>query len=65
MLNRFFLLIFFLITISIFPQDNIEFSDWELVADNQKFPEGITYDNNGNLYSSNCYGNWITRISGS
>ncbi|MBK7979815.1 MAG: SMP-30/gluconolactonase/LRE family protein [Ignavibacteriae bacterium] len=64
-MNRFFLLIFFLITISIFPQDNIEFSDWELVADNQKFPEGITYDNNGNLYSSNCYGNWITRISGS
>lgn len=53
--------------IIIFPQllisQQIEFSEWELVADNQKFPEGITWDFNGNLYSSNCYGNWITRIS--
>lgn len=53
--------------IIIFPQllisQQIEYSDWELVANNQKFPEGITWDFNGNLYSSNCYGNWITRIS--
>jgi gluconolactonase len=40
----------------------IKFSNWELVTDNQNFPEGITCDNNGVLYSSNCYGGWITRI---
>jgi len=43
--------------------ENIEFSEWELVVDNQKFPEGITYNHDGILYSSNCNGNWITRIS--
>lgn len=38
-------------------------SDWELVVDNQKFPEGITWEPSGKLYSSNCNGNWITRIT--
>jgi gluconolactonase len=41
----------------------IEFTKWELVADQQNFPEGITFDHNGTLYSSNCHGNWITRIT--
>lgn len=37
---------------------------WKKIAANQKFPEGPAMDENGNLYASNCYGNWITRISG-
>lgn len=43
--------------------NDIVYSDWELVVDNQKFPEGITWGPSGKLYSSNCNGNWITRIS--
>lgn len=43
--------------------DNIEFTNWELVAGSQNFPEGITWSTDNILYSSNCYGGWITRIS--
>ncbi len=50
--------------LSLFTDYEITFTDWELVAENQNFPEGITFDGNGNLYSSNCYGGWITKISG-
>lgn len=56
-------LILFLFIISC-TSTKIEFSEWELVADGQLFPEGITWDNNGSLYSSNCHGDWITKISG-
>jgi gluconolactonase len=55
-------LIFIFITTSCRPTD-IHFTNWELVVDNQNFPEGITYDHKGNLYSSNCYGGWITKIT--
>lgn len=61
---RFILLSALVVILSACSTTNIEFSKWELVADHQNFPEGITYDHNGILYSSNCYGNWITRISG-
>lgn len=46
----------------------IEFTptDWELIADNQRFPEGPAWDNkNQILYNSNCYGDWISRWNGS
>ena len=43
--------------------NNIEFTKWELVADSQNFPEGITWSTDHILYSSNCNGNWITRIT--
>jgi gluconolactonase len=33
------------------------------VVDNLKFPEGPAWDGRNFLYVSNCYGNWITRIS--
>ncbi|MBK7107202.1 MAG: SMP-30/gluconolactonase/LRE family protein [Ignavibacteriae bacterium] len=56
-------IILFAFFLNINAQENIEFSEWELVVSNQQFPEGITYDQNGVLYSSNCNGNWITRIS--
>ncbi|MFZ1290848.1 MAG: SMP-30/gluconolactonase/LRE family protein [Melioribacteraceae bacterium] len=57
-----FLILFtFLFTVG--NPENIEFSEWELVVANHQFPEGITYNHNGILYSSNCNGNWITRIS--
>ncbi|MBK8947002.1 MAG: SMP-30/gluconolactonase/LRE family protein [Ignavibacteriae bacterium] len=56
-------IILFAFFININSQENIEFSEWELVVSNQQFPEGITYDQKGNLYSSNCNGNWLTRIS--
>ncbi|MCB0730984.1 MAG: SMP-30/gluconolactonase/LRE family protein, partial [Ignavibacteriae bacterium] len=40
----------------------VQQSGWQLVVDKQNFPEGITWDYNNTLYSSNCYGNWITKI---
>lgn len=37
--------------------------DWKAVSVNNKFPEGPAWDAlNKQLYVSNCYGNWITRI---
>lgn len=35
---------------------------FELVVDKQQFPEGPAWDGMNSIYSSNCYGNWITRI---
>lgn len=43
--------------------NKIEFTNWELVASSQNFPEGITWSTDHIIYSSNCYGEWITRIS--
>lgn len=43
--------------------NKITFGEWQLVASGQNFPEGIAWDNVGTLYSSNCNGNWITRIN--
>jgi gluconolactonase len=60
---KYFLICFFLFCSLTYPQDEITFTDWELVVDNQNFPEGITFDGKANLYSSNCYGGWITKIS--
>lgn len=41
----------------------IEFGEWELVVDSQNFPEGIVWSGDEILYSSNCNGGWITRIT--
>jgi len=37
--------------------------NFDVVADNQQFPEGATWDGINSIYSSNCYGNWITKIT--
>lgn len=39
-------------------------SVWQKVADNLNFPEGPAWDGNGQLYFSNCRGNWIGRTDG-
>ncbi|MFA6979122.1 MAG: SMP-30/gluconolactonase/LRE family protein [Ignavibacteriaceae bacterium] len=36
---------------------------WTKIAEDQKFPEGPAWDGSGNLYSSSCYGRWITKVS--
>ncbi len=62
---RFFsMLLIFTLNVCIYSQE-ITFSEWELVVDNQNFPEGITFDQQNTLYSSNCYGGWITKITSS
>jgi gluconolactonase len=38
-------------------------SEWQLVSSGFEFPEGPTWDSNGTLYVSNCYGNWIAKIT--
>ncbi len=37
-------------------------SQWQTVGKNLSFPEGPAWDNNENLYVSNCNGNWLARI---
>ncbi|MCI0494931.1 hypothetical protein L0Z72_07975, partial [candidate division KSB1 bacterium] len=39
------------------------YSNFEKVASGLNFPEGPAWDGQGTLYVSNCYGNWITKIS--
>lgn len=60
----FSMIIPFFFCVNIYSQtiDNIEFVK---VAENQKFPEGPAWNGNDAIYSSNCYGDWITRISNS
>ena len=36
---------------------------FEKVAENLKFPEGPAWDGQNTLYVSNCYGDWITKIT--
>ncbi len=36
---------------------------WTKLALDQKFPEGPAWDGKGTLYSSSCYGKWITKIT--
>ena len=36
---------------------------WTKIAAEQNFPEGPAWDGNGNLYSSSCYGRWITKVT--
>ncbi len=36
---------------------------WTKLAEDQKFPEGPAWDGNGTLYSSSCYGRWITKVT--
>jgi len=44
-------------------QAQTETIKWQIVSDNQKFPEGPAWSEaDSSLYVSNCYGNWITRI---
>ncbi|MCU0644894.1 MAG: SMP-30/gluconolactonase/LRE family protein [bacterium] len=56
------------ITFSCSKQDDNEVelnanSNFEKVASDLNFPEGPAWDGRGTLYVSNCYGNWITKIS--
>ena len=37
--------------------------EWQLVGSGFEFPEGPTWHSDGILYVSNCYGNWIAKIS--
>jgi gluconolactonase len=37
--------------------------EWQLVASEFEFPEGPAWDPDGILYVSNCYGNWIAKIT--
>jgi len=59
-----FILIFILIiqATNYFSQEIVK-NDFIKVTDNQKFPEGPAWDGNNSVYVSNCYGDWITRIS--
>lgn len=36
---------------------------WTKIAAEQNFPEGPAWDGSGNLYSSSCYGRWITKVT--
>jgi len=36
---------------------------WIKLAAEQKFPEGPAWDGKGNLYTSSCYGRWISKLS--
>jgi len=36
---------------------------WTKIASDQKFPEGPAWDGVGTLYSSSCYGKWITKVN--
>jgi len=38
-------------------------SDWQIVGSGFEFPEGPAWHSNGTLYVSNCYGNWIAKIT--
>jgi len=37
--------------------------EWQLVGSGFVFPEGPTWHSDGILYVSNCYGNWIAKIT--
>ena len=38
-------------------------SEWQLVGSGFEFPEGPAWHSNGTLYVSNCYGDWIAKIT--
>ena len=38
-------------------------SQWQLVSSGFEFPEGPTWNSDNTLYVSNCYGDWIAKIS--
>jgi len=40
-----------------------EDSEWQLVGSGFDFPEGPTWHSKGTLYVSNCYGDWIAKIT--
>lgn len=42
----------------------LQASVWQTIADNLNFPEGPAWDGIGQLYFSNCRGNWIGRTDG-
>lgn len=46
----------------IFYNEKID-SIWIKVADGFDFPEGPARNSNGDIYISNCYGKWITRLT--
>jgi len=57
-----------LITISLFVfvscnQSIFVEKEWQLVGSGFDFPEGPSWHSNGILYVSNCYGNWIAKIT--
>ena len=38
-------------------------SEWQLVGSGFEFPEGPAWHSDGTLYVSNCYGDWIAKIT--
>ncbi|MFH1526062.1 MAG: SMP-30/gluconolactonase/LRE family protein [Bacteroidota bacterium] len=52
----------FALSTSVFAQEEVEVN-FVKIAEGLQFPEGPAWDGHGNLYISNCYGNWITRIN--
>lgn len=62
MKNVFFIAV--ILSVAILAQNKTESVSWEMIVGNQKFPEGPAWNDTAQeLYVSNCYGNWITRIS--
>jgi gluconolactonase len=57
------LLTVFIFTVAITAQEKIISDDFVKVAENLKFPEGPAWDGEGSFFVSNCYGDWITRIT--
>lgn len=62
-LGLYFLFLQLFILVEDINSQPIEFGEWELVVDQQNFPEGIVWSSDEILYSSNCNGGWITRIT--
>ncbi len=61
-MNR-FIVVFLLLPALFFAQSVKEDIRWEIVSKENKFPEGPAWNNLlQELYVSNCYGDWITRI---
>lgn len=48
--------------VNFFAQEVLE-KNFIKVASNQQFPEGPAWDGKNSLFTSNCYGNWISRIT--
>jgi gluconolactonase len=62
----FLLFVFLLLTRNCFAagNDSLTVVPFDTVVTGLNFPEGPAWDGNNSLYLSNCYGGYITRISG-
>lgn len=62
-MKKLIILLFSFFCIFIFSKIYTTQDEFIKVADNLKFPEGPAYDGLKTLYVSNCYDDWITRIT--